>query len=215
MSNAIKNTPSKEAMDAHQLQKLMRANDNFQEAKNEHQSVVKSVEAKGVHLKAAARAIKIKNSGKSEDAVEELKCLFLYLRILGYPITTEQLDMFSAIDERTPDIEKAYERGLMAGRLGQGDGENPYSIASAQGQKFLEGMAVGTEERRLILSLEATSDGDEILEGSRGEIGDGDDDDGDSEDDGVSDLVDESTTEDDPFSAPGPDVIDPGNTTAH
>jgi len=67
-----KNTPGDDAVVAVNLAKIQRANSELQEAKNNHQSVTKHAEAKGIHLKAANWAIKLKKSGKLEDAVDEM-----------------------------------------------------------------------------------------------------------------------------------------------
>lgn len=146
------------AVIAANLAKVMRADADLQEAKNDHQSVIKHAEGKGIHLGAAKRALKIKRSGKVEKVIEELSALFLYLRILNLPIEKKQLEMFDAFDEATPIKEKAYEQGLYAGRMGLGEGENPYSATSHQGQSFIKGLNVGSNERRIVLEMEAESE---------------------------------------------------------
>lgn len=174
------NKPSQEAFDAFQLHKLICANGDFQEAKNEHQSLVKSVESKGINLKAANAAIKIKKSGKSEDVVAYLVALSSYLKILGYPITDKQMDMFASQSDMMPSTDAAFERGLYSGRMGEGDSSNPYAVGSEQSNRFLDGVRQGADDRRSVLELEMSDDADELISG-----GGSDEDD----DDSASDLT--------------------------
>lgn len=180
----MSNNPSQEAFDVHQLMKLQRSNDNLQIAKNDHQSVVKNVEAKGINLKAASAALKIKKSGKSEEVLEYVLKLAAYLKILGCGFTDDQIDMFAHVESRSPDEDRAYEFGLYSGRMGEGDSVNRYALGSTQSNFFLDGLRVGTEERRAVLDMEMREDVDELIESGDGEY------DGDS----ASELTDE-----DPF----------------
>ncbi len=146
------------------LGKLMRADAAFQEAKNEHQSVTKHVEGKGLDLKAAKQAIKIKKSGKVDEKVSELSSLFMYLKILGCAINEKQIELFSHENSRTPLEDRAYEEGLYAGRMGEGAAVNPYGDDSKAGQKWLEGLHTGTGDRSKILEMEMTAE-DELIKG--------------------------------------------------
>lgn len=150
-----KNTPPDSAFVAANLGKIMRADEDFQIAKNEHQSVTKSVEGKGLDLKAAKQAIKIKKSGKVEETVAYLQNLFLYLRILGVPISDKQLDMFDVSASGAPMDERAYEEGLFAGRLGWGMDACGYGQDTAAGQKWLEGFHIGGQDRKQVMAMQA------------------------------------------------------------
>lgn len=150
-----KNTPPDSAFIAASLGKIIRADEKFQTAKNEHQSVEKTVEGKGINLKAAKRAIKIMKSGKTDEIVEELKALFVYLRILGYPVSDKQMEMFDFQNSRTPIEDRAYEEGLFAGRLGFGQDACGYDVTSKAGQKWLDGFGQGNSDRTQVMQMEA------------------------------------------------------------
>jgi hypothetical protein len=158
-----KNTPSEDGVIALNLGKLMRAKAEFESAGGTYRNVLKHVEAKGVNLAAAKEAIALKKSGKAEEAIAYMTAVFHYCQILGVPFTKAQLDLFKVEAPRMPAIDKAKEHGLNAGRLGLGTSENPYSIDSEQGQAWMEAFHRGTEERNLILSMEAD---DEVIKGS-------------------------------------------------
>src|SRR5690606_30914677 len=119
-----------------------------------HQSVIKHAEAKGINLKAASWALKLKKSGKLEDAVAELTARLEYAYILGTPLSKAQLDMFRVEEPRTPSVEKAREHGRYVGIRGEGMGENPYSVDSEAGQAWIAGFHDGTKERDIIMSME-------------------------------------------------------------
>lgn len=159
-----KNAVNDNAVIALNLSKFQRAEVELQEAKNSYQSVTKHVEGKGINLKAAKRALKIKKSGKSEDAIAELAALFKYLMIFNIPVTKDQMDMFDHEPKRQPAVDKAYEQGLYAGRMGEGESQNAYDPTSPQGQAFLKGLAEGAEERRLVLQMEADEDNERFTD---------------------------------------------------
>lgn len=181
MPDDRKNAVNDNAVIALNLSKFQRAEVDLQEAKNAYQSVTKHVEGKGINLKAAKRALKIKKAGKTDDAIAELKALFTYLRIFNVPVTKDQIEMFDHEPKRQPAVEKGYELGLYAGRMGDGEGENPYDPTSPQGQAFLKGLAEGAEERRLVLQMEADeeherfTDDDDSFPGENDDAGDDED----------------------------------------
>lgn len=163
-----KNSLPDSAFIAASLGKIIRADESLQNAKNDHQSVTKGVEGKGINLKAAKRAIKIMKSGKTDEIVEELKALFVYLRILGYPINDKQMELFDVQSERTPIEERAYEEGLFAGRLGFGQDHCGYDVTSKPGQRWLEGFNEGCSDRNAVMQMEAEApehiSGDDAIE---------------------------------------------------
>lgn len=158
-----RNSPAEDVVKAINLAKIKRANDALQTAKNEHQSVIKHVEAKGTHLKAAARAIKIQKSGKTEDVVAELQALFEYLMILGVPLTKQQLDLFRVEEPRTPGVDKAKQHGRYIGIMGLGMDENPYAPDSELGQEWIKAWHGGNEERGYVIKMDEA--GDELIKG--------------------------------------------------
>lgn len=160
---ALRNGPPEDAVTALNLSKLKRADETLQTAKNDHQSVIKHVEGKGINLKAAGWAIRIQKSGKLDEAVAELKARLEYLYILGTPVTKAQADLFRLETPRTPGVDKAREQGRYHGIMGNGTSENPYALDSAQGQSWMTGFHGGTEERALVLALEDTEN--ELVKG--------------------------------------------------
>jgi len=174
-----KNAPAEDAIKALNLGKMRRAKEELDSANGTYRNVLKHVEAKGIHLGAAKKALSIIKSDKREDTVAELTALFEYLYILGYPLEKKQLDMFRVEQPRTPSVDKAKEHGRYVGIMGMGMDQNPYAVDSEQGQAWLEAFYAGGKERELVLSMEPS--GDELLKGS---------DDG-SEDDDVFDEDDD------------------------
>lgn len=158
-----KNGPAEDAVVALNIGKMKRATDEFASASGSYRNTLKHVEAKGVHLKAAKRAISIQKSGKVADVLEELTALFQYLKILGHPFTKSQLDLFAVEAPRTPAIDKAKEHGRYIGLMGLGMNENPYSTDSEQGQAWINAWHGGNEERGFV--IESEPDGDELISG--------------------------------------------------
>lgn len=159
-----KNTPADDAVVALNLGKMKRAKEEFESASGSYRNTLKHVEAKGVHLAAAKRAIAIQKSGKADEVLAELTKLFEYLKILGLPFTKAQLDLFTVEAPRTPGVDKAKEHGRYCGIMGLGHDQNPYSPDSEQGQAWMTAHAGGQEERKLVLSMEP-ADGSELLRG--------------------------------------------------
>lgn len=157
------NTPGEDAVKALNLGKMARAKERLESENGAYRAVVKHVEAKGLHIKAAKRAISISKSDDRDGIVEELQALFEYLLILGVPVKKDQLDMFRVEEPREPGIDKAAKQGRYAGLMGEGEAVNPYAQESKQGQAWLEAHRGGCEERRLILDLEPADDGKETL----------------------------------------------------
>lgn len=161
-----KNSPADDAVIAHNLGKLRRAEGDFQEAKNDYQSIVKNVQAKGINLKAAKWAIKMQKSGKIEAALEEMQARFAYAFILGSPISKAQLDLFRVEAPRTPSVDKAAAHGRYCGLMGLGPDQSPHSEDTDAGQAWLKAYHGGLEERSLVMQMESS---DEIIAGGEDE----------------------------------------------
>jgi ribosome modulation factor len=158
----IKPGPADDAVAAVNLAKFQRAAETLASANGVYRNVVKHVEAKGIHMKAAKRAVAIAKSDDRAEIVEELKRLTEYLAILGVPFTREQLDLFRVEEPRTPGTDKATAQGRYAGIMGHGKEDNPYAIDSEQGQAWMAAWHAGGEERDLILALEP-AEGSELI----------------------------------------------------
>lgn len=179
---------AEDAVKAVNLAKIKAANEALQTAKNDHQSVIKHAEAKGIHLVAAKKALKIKKSGKVETIVSEMTATLEYLFILGVPLEKKQLELFRVEDPRAPVVERAREHGRLTGIMGGGTGECPHDLSTEAGQAWMAGFNGGTEERQRVLDLEPKSSTDDLIKSGE-EVGDPDDED-------VDEDADEKETED-------------------
>ena len=163
-----KNSPDDDAVIALNLGKMKRAKADYDSHNGTYRSVLKHVEAKGIHLKAAKRAIAINSSEDRTELVNELKALCEYLAILGAPIEKAQLDLFRSMEPRVPGIDRAAQEGRYAGIMGEGEASIPYAEESAQGQSWLKAFRGGQDERKLILAMEPES-GSELKKGKKAE----------------------------------------------
>lgn len=179
---------AEDAVKAVNLAKIKDANEALQVAKNSHQSVIKHAEAKGIHLAAAKKALKIKKSGKVDAIVSELSATLEYLFILGVPLEKKQLELFRVEDPRAPVVDRAKQHGRLTGILGGGTGECPHDLSTAAGQAWMEGFNGGTEERKLVLDLEPKNSTDDLIKNGE-EVDDPDDEE-------VDEDADEKETED-------------------
>lgn len=169
-SGAIQNTPSDDDVIAVNLSKIRRA----QEAAASHhgtlRNVLKDAEGKGVHLKAAKRALAIVKADEADAWLEETSAVTRYLRILRHGITENQLQLdFGTTLE--PMDEKAANDGRAAGLDGVDEAECPHDINTANGQAWLAAYRQGLSERKLILAMmedeekadaEADEEGDDL-----------------------------------------------------
>jgi hypothetical protein len=143
-----------EAIVAVQLSQIRRAQEEASSAQGTARAALSKAEGKGINLPAAKRALKILKSGKAEEFTAEIQELLRYLNILGVGIKKSQLDLFETATTLAPIDEKAFEDGLRAGRLGEA-ADNPHDLSTAAGQQWLKGHHKGSEERRLILAMQA------------------------------------------------------------
>lgn len=158
MSNVGSNTASEDAETAFQISKVRKANDDLQIAKNIHQSVTKSVESKGIDLKAANEAVKIAKAGKVKEFIAYTAAVTKYARLLGNGVTEDQIDILDVIPSRQPLDEASYEAGFMAGLMGDGEGKNPHAPDTDAGQKFIQGLNAGASERNKKVQQESQND---------------------------------------------------------
>lgn len=150
---AKQNTPDDEAVIAVNLSKIRTA----QEAAASHhgtlRSILKHAEGKGVHLKAAKRALSIVKSGDADAWLEETRETTRYLRILRHGITENQLKLdFGTTLE--PMDEKAANDGRIAGLDMEADeSTNPHDLNTPSGQAWIAAFRQGRSERDIILSM--------------------------------------------------------------
>lgn len=144
-----------DAVIAVNLSKIRVAADQAASGHGTYRSVLAHAEAKGVHLKAAKRALAIVKAG--DDAVtawlEENAAVTKYLRIMRHGIQQSQLDMFETEASLAPIDEKAGLDGLAAGRDGQRESNNPHDLSTPAGQAWLSNYRTGAHERDVILSM--------------------------------------------------------------
>ena len=138
-----------------QLSKLSASMGKFASANGSHRATVKDVEAKGLDPKIAKRALQIKASGDSAAFVAEMTKLLRYLRILGVPVTDDQLDLFDVAPKSAPIDERASEDGLRAGRMGDDLGSCPHDASTVAYRAWVEAFHIGAREREQILSMPA------------------------------------------------------------
>jgi len=152
------NTPDDEAVIAVNLSKIRTAQDNAASHHGSLRSVLKHAEGKGVHLKAAKRALSIVKAGDADAWLEETRETTRYLRILRHGITENQLKLdFGTTLE--PMDEKAANDGRLAGLdMEAGESSNPHDLNTASGQEWLKAFRDGREQRDIILSMQDAED---------------------------------------------------------
>lgn len=167
---APQNMPSDESVIAVNLSKIRKAQDEAASHHGSLRSVLKHAEGKGIHLKAAKRALSIVKNGDPEAWLEETQEITRYLRIMRHGITSNQLQLdFGTTLE--PVDEKAALDGRMAGLdvdESIHEGSNPHSLETKAGQAWLKAFREGRAERDIILSMaevEPDDEGDDDEEG--------------------------------------------------
>lgn len=158
-----RNEPDDLAFKAVQIGKIQRAQDKAASSNGELRAVYKSVETKGIHLKAVKRAITAAKSDKIGEIIAEQTAFFEYLLILGVPLAKKQLDLFAYEDDRVDGIEKAGRLGRFAALLGEGEGTIPYAADSKQGQAWLKAHRDAVIEARDVNRMMAET-GDQTVE---------------------------------------------------
>jgi hypothetical protein len=155
---AKQNTPDDEAVIAVNLSKIRTAQDNAASHHGTLRNILKHAEGKGVHLKAAKRALSIVKSGDADAWLEETRETTRYLRILRHGITENQLKLdFGTTLE--PMDEKAANDGRIAGLdMEAEESSNPHDLNTPSGQAWIAAFRQGRSERDIILSMMEADD---------------------------------------------------------
>jgi hypothetical protein len=159
---AKQNTPGDEAVIAVNLSKIRTAQAAAASHHGTLRNILKHAEGKGVHLKAAKRALSIVKSGDADAWLEETRETTRYLRILRHGITENQLKLdFGTTLE--PLDEKATNDGRIAGLdMEAEEASNPHDLNTQSGQAWIAAFRQGRSERDIILSMmDADDDEDE------------------------------------------------------
>lgn len=164
------NVNREDAVIQFQLSKFRAAKKKKASADGEYSSFLSHLEAKGVDKDAAKAALSIIESGKAAETLEHWSKVARYCRLLGLPLESDQLNLFSTgPGEQTPE-EKASEQGFGAGVLGLGQDECPHSFESPLGQAWLAAWNKGCAFRH---GLEK-EEGEQVAEEQAEEADDGD-----------------------------------------
>lgn len=163
----IPNVPDDDAVIAVNLSKIRVAQDAASSGHGSLRSVLAHAEGKGVHLKAAKKALSIVRAGDAAAWLEETQLTTRYLRILRHGITENQLKL-----DFGTTLEPMDERASMDGRAAGLDmvaeeSTNPHDLNTAMGQAWITAFRQGRSERDIILSMkddEAEDEGDEVEE---------------------------------------------------
>lgn len=159
---ATSNGPDDDAVIAVNLSKIRAAQDAQASNMGSLRNILKHAEGKGVHLKAAKRAIAIVKAGDADSWLEETSAITRYLRIMRHGINDNQLDL-QFESTLAPIEEKAQLDGRAAGLDGQSEEINPHALNTRAGQAWLAAFRQGKSERDLVLSMKddvATDDDD-------------------------------------------------------
>lgn len=149
----ISNQPDDDAVIAVNLSKIRVAQENAASHHGTLRNVLKHAEGKGVHLKAAKRALAIVKAGDSDAWLEETRETTRYLKILRHGIQEAQISMFEYEPSLAPLDEKAALDGRAAGLAGQSSSDCPHDPATGAAQAWLKAYGQGLSERTLILSM--------------------------------------------------------------
>lgn len=149
----LTNQPDDEAVIAVNLSKIRVAQDEAASHHGSLRNVLKHAEGKGVHLKAAKRALSIVKSGDADAWLEETRETTRYLRILRHGIQEAQISMFEYEPSLAPLDEKAGLDGRAVGLDGGEESANPHDLNTKAGQAWLTAFRQGLSERNLVLSM--------------------------------------------------------------
>lgn len=153
MTQALQNTPDNEAVIAVNLSKIRTAQETAASHHGALRNVMKHAEGKGVHLKAAKRALSIIKAGDPDTWLEETAEITRYLRIMRHGVTSNQLNLdFGTTLEPLDD--KAKLDGRAAGLdMAATEHDNPHGLDTKPGQAWLDAFRQGRSERDIILSM--------------------------------------------------------------
>lgn len=165
-TETLSNQPDDDSVIAVNLSKIRVAQESAASGHASLRSILGHAEAKGVHLKAAKRALAIVKSGDAEKWLEENAAVTRYLRILRHGITSTQLEMFQTSEsDLAPIDEKASLDGRAAGLDGKEESDNPHEIGTIAGQAWLSAYRQGLSERALVLSMADDEEESSEMEG--------------------------------------------------
>ena len=148
----LTNQPDDEAVIAVNLSKIRVAQDEAASHHGSLRNVLKHAEGKGVHLKAAKRALSIVKSGDADAWLEETREVTRYLKILRHGIQEAQLEL-TFEPSLAPLDEKAGLDGRACGLDGGEESANPHDLNTGAGQAWLAAYRQGLFERELVLSM--------------------------------------------------------------
>lgn len=174
------------------LGKIKRAKAALESEQGSYRNVLKQAQGKGLHLKAAIRAISITKMKDREEEVAYITALCEYLFILGMPLDRSQLEMFRGLEPRVPATERAAVQGRMAAVMGDGEGVCPYAVESKQGQAWLTAFRAGQDERTRILEMDSAVGDETLIKG---------------EHEGESDTVDDAESDEAEIEEAGADPV--------
>ena len=160
----LTNQPDDDAVVAVNLSKIKAAQEAALSGHGSLRSVLAHAEGKGIHLKAAKRALSIVKSGDADAWLEETRETTRYLRILRHGIQEAQISMFEYEPSLAPIDEKAALDGRAAGLSDDGEGTNPHDLSTVAGQAWIKAYRQGLAEREIVLSMkddEADEDAEE------------------------------------------------------
>lgn len=149
----LTNQPDDEAVIAVNLSKIRVAQENAASHHGTLRNVMKHAEGKGVHLKAAKRALAIVKAGDADAWLEETRETTRYLRILRHGIQEAQISLFEYEPSLAPIDEKAALDGRAAGLSEEGEHTNPHDLSTLAGQAWLKAYRQGLAEREIVLSM--------------------------------------------------------------
>lgn len=166
-SETLPNEPNDEAVIAVNLSKIRAAQESAASHHGSLRNVLKHAEGKGVHLKAAKRALSIVKSGDADAWLEETRETTRYLKILRHGIQESQLEL-TFEPSLAPLDEKAGLDGRAHGLDGGEESANPHALNTQAGQAWLAAYRQGLFERELVLSMK---DDEEDEDGTDDEAG--------------------------------------------
>jgi hypothetical protein len=151
------NGPDDDAVIAVNLSKIRAAMDAQASSVGSLRNTMKHAEGKGVHLKAAKRAIAIVKAGDADTWLEETSAITRYLRIMRHGINDGQLKL-ELESTLAPIEEKAALDGRAAGLSGEPEANNPHHGNTKAGMAWLGAYRQGLSERELVLSMKEIVD---------------------------------------------------------
>lgn len=144
---------SEDQITAFHLAKLKKAQAESKNGQSELKAVQNTLGASGMNVAAASKALKIIEKGKKQETVDWITAVLKYLRILGDPIVSDQLEMFESVPVKPGILEQAFEDGLRAGIEGADRNSSHHDLNSDSGREWVKGFDQGAENRKRILKM--------------------------------------------------------------